>query len=63
MRSIIGQHIFADNSATRKAVNVPVSGDLIVNNAASTYAFRVCLTAGDSFYAARIGYSYANAGD
>ena len=62
-RLVISQHLLTDNSVTRKAVNIPVAGDLIVNNAAFSYAIRVCLTLADSFYAARIGYSYANAGD
>ena len=63
----IAAKILTDNSGIRKVTNltlVPTPAALIVNNAQFSYGLGICLTTTDNkFYAARITYTYNNAGD
>jgi len=55
---------FANTSGTRKSVSTPVPANLsIINNAAYSYSFAVCLGTGDWFEGVRITYRYKTAGD
>lgn len=52
-------------SAVRTSANIPLNASFTtVNNAAFSYGFGICLrNENDIFYAARIIYTYQNAGD
>jgi hypothetical protein len=56
----------ADDTNTRQAAAIPLSSTLshlVVDNAHYSYGFGICMGNSDTFYAARIGYTYTNAGD
>ena len=55
---------FRSSGGARKSATLPVSPNYVeVNNVGYTYAFVVCLSPGDYFYAGRIPDTYTNAGD
>jgi hypothetical protein len=60
----VADRFFKDDSATRKGGTAPINvAFAVADNAHYTYGFGTCLTANDSFYGARITYTYTNAGD
>jgi hypothetical protein len=65
LNTIAGQAI-ADDSDTRVSASVLLSStpvNLVIDNVHYSYGFGVCLGAGDVFHAARVRYTYTNAGD
>jgi hypothetical protein len=63
--TLAGQAI-PDDSDARAFASIPLSStpaNLVIDNAHYSYGFGVCLGDGDTFYAARIRYTYSNAGD
>jgi hypothetical protein len=55
---------FIDATGTRRAQGVPINESLAqINNTQYVYGFTACLNGNAVFYAARIGYTYTNAGD
>ena len=60
----VADKVFADDSATRNEGIAPINATFaVVDNAHYAYGFGTCLNANDSFYGARIAYTYTNAGD
>jgi hypothetical protein len=57
--------VASDNSATRKQKNFSIANTAVavVNNAQYVYGLGVCVGDDDVFHAARITYTYTNAGD
>ena len=60
-----GNQTFADDTASPRSGNVPVTAALaVVDNARYSYGLEMCLhSTADRFYGARIAYTYKNAGD
>ena len=62
--ALLVDRLILDNANTRKVVVTAVNPSLaIIGNNAFSYGFIVCLSGGDAFYAARINYTFQNAGD
>jgi hypothetical protein len=61
----IGGLTVADDTGVRKAAALPVTASMAaINNGAYSYLLSVCMSSSnDVFYASRIHYTYANAGD
>jgi hypothetical protein len=60
----VAQQTIVDNKDLRKMVALtPVAANAVVNNLSFAYGIAFCLGTGDTFYAARILYTYDNAGD
>jgi hypothetical protein len=54
-----------DNSGTRKATafDLTANANRVINNATGGYGLGICVGASDTFFGARIAYSYSSAGD
>ena len=61
----IAVRVVNDDTATRRAANVPVDADFaVINNAQYSYQVMICLQGSlDLFFNARLTYTYKNAGD
>jgi hypothetical protein len=62
--TIASKHI-PDNSNTRIQTRIAIANNsfAVVNNAAYSYGFGVCLSASALFHSARVAYTYTHAGD
>ena len=61
--NVIASRTLMDNSGIQKVANLTLPEPHKVDNASGVYALQACLTPDDTFYAARITYTYETAGD